>query len=302
MTAQDGKTEGLPFRKVRLLDRECPELLPAQLVGEISDAAVTAEIAQLYPDLPVWKGDVHTAQDILFTTCTPRELAELSDKNERHWEEICEQVSYPLGVSMVKAARVMTRVRKHGLWEQQQTHRSLVPYLMEETYELADAIAQLPEDPAETTSAHTQELVSELGDVFLEVLFHAAVGETSTGAAHFDYDDVAEAFLAKLHKRMPYAFDGGHFPSTEAEQDALWQESKAHDNKSPLDGIVRTQPALALVTQIVERARRAGVADEDIPMDFQIIASIADEGEGTAEELLRARALRFLRRINEGCS
>lgn len=299
MAAHDGKTGCPPFRKVWLLDRECPELLPAQLAGDVSRAAVTADISECYVDLPLWEGDLDSTQDILFTTLTPRELSDLSGIGESRWVDVCEKVAYPQGVSMVKAARVMTRVRKHGLWEQQQTHRSLVPYLLEETYELADAIAQLPDDPAEATAVHTKELVSELGDVFLEVLFHAAVGETSTGTAHFTYDDVAEAFLTKLRKRMPYAFDGGQFPATEAEQDALWQQSKAQDDKSPLEGIVRAQPALALVTRIVERARRAGVPEADIPLDFQRIAAISSEGEGTAEELLRARALHFLHRLTE---
>lgn len=314
-----------PFRKVWLLDESFPALISATCAQDLHRAAVTHELADSYPERPVWpKTDLATDApatdtDVLFTTLTPHELARLANGESSSqsetgtlsapltqqvtaWENICQPVTYPQGMRMVKAAQVMSRVRRHGLWEQSQTHQSLVPYLLEETYELVDAIDQLPSDPQAVTPSDTEELIGELGDVFLEVLFHAAVGETSPGAAHFDYDDVADSFLRKLRKRMPYAFDGGTFPATIAEQDALWQQSKQHDKAqeatrdtaSPLAGILRSQPALALVTQIVERARRAGIADTDIPTEFLEIAALRSAEEGTAEEQLRRRALAWV--------
>ncbi|MFY9191168.1 MAG: MazG nucleotide pyrophosphohydrolase domain-containing protein [Lawsonella sp.] len=303
MTAHADNQPASQLQVVWQMDKECPDLLPAKLAADIAHAAVTAELVEFFPGLPVWSEKTASGLSGLVTTLSADELAATYPESTCDWDELVQPVEYPSGTSMVKAARVMSRVRAHGLWEQKQTHQSLVPYLLEETYELADAIAQLPENPEEAAEEVTEEttadLVAELGDVFLEVLFHAAVGETASGPAHFDYDDVAEAFLTKLRKRMPYAFDGGQFPASEEEQDALWQQSKARDKKSPLEGIVRAQPALALVTQIVERAKRAGVPESDIPLDFQRIAAINMEGDGTAEELLRDRALRFLKRIRE---
>lgn len=289
------------------LDSRFPTLLTAELVPALqtsSGCVVTPEIAEHYPTLPSW-GALRRTDAEWTPEMAPHVPADtryiLTSLGQADWDASYPQcdgdvdewdwrrIELPAGMSMVEAAQVMTEVRQQGPWESEQTHESLVPYLLEETYELVDAIRD--------ASAGTTEIVSELGDVFLEVLFHAAVGESASGEAHFTYDDVADSLLDKLKRRMPYAFNGGRFPATAAEQDEFWQASKRRENRSPLDGIVRSQPALSLAAQVVHRARRAGVEDSDIPPILRRIADAAADGKGSAEEKLRKVSLDFLTRV-----
>lgn len=289
------------------LDERFPGLLTADMVPAVQAGEaclVSAEIAEYYPTLTAW-GELRRTD----SEWTPSEAPHLPE-NTRYiftslgkadWDAAYPQcdseaaewdwrkAELPAGMSMVEAAHVMTHVRSHGPWESEQTHQSLVPYLLEETYELVDAIRD--------SDSGTADIVSELGDVFLEVLFHSAVGESATGDAHFTYDDVANSLLDKLKRRMPYAFNGGQFPATAAEQDALWQPSKKRENRSPFVGIVRSQPALSLASQVVKRARRAGVSETDIPLLLRKITDVDKDGRGSAEEKVRKVSLEFLQRL-----
>lgn len=171
---------------------------------------------------------------------------------------------------LAEAVALLTRIRRDGQWEASQTHESLLPYLIEESWELVDAVADGDRD----------ELVSELGDLLLQVLFHAAIG-AERHAEPFDVQDVAGALLDKLRRRAPYWFtDSG--PHTDAdEQDRLWQEAKAAEHRAAeesgraprgvVDGIPWDQPALALGQKVLGRARSAGIPDDLVPETMRIV-------------------------------
>ena len=117
------------------------------------------------------------------------------------------------------ARQVMQRARDIGEFELLQTHKTLVPYLREEVAELADVI-----ESADTNSdIDDGQLVRELGDVLLQLLFHAELGRRRQV---FSLDDVAASFIAKMRSRAPYLFDGTSTVVSQEEQDRLWAEGK----------------------------------------------------------------------------
>lgn len=179
------------------------------------------------------------------------------------------------GDSLVAVAEVMDRLWGFGAWETRQTHRSLTSYLLEEAYELLDAIER--DDPV-----HIRE---ELGDLLLQVLFHSRIAEA---AGEFTVDDVARALESKLRHRSPH-LDHGLLESV-AEQEDAWDRQKASEKAraSCLDGIALQLPALALAEKVVERCRKAGFPEESIPAALR---------EGRTELELRAEILRFMASI-----
>ncbi|MDN5759221.1 MAG: MazG family protein [Tomitella sp.] len=185
--------------------------------------------------------------------------------------------SAPEGARLLEAVALMDRLRREGWWEAAQTHETLSGYLIEETYELLDAIAAGDRD----------ELVAELGDVLLQVLFHARIGEG------FTIDDVADSFIRKVSARSAGVLDGGVDIATQVDD---WERAKAAERPgaSAMEGIALGQPALALTAKILSRAHGAGIPDELIPPELTRITVTA---EGGAEQALRAAALGFADRI-----
>ncbi|MFP7366441.1 MazG nucleotide pyrophosphohydrolase domain-containing protein [Corynebacterium callunae] len=117
---------------------------------------------------------------------------------------------------VVEAVRVMQAAVGRGDWERRQTHESLIPYLREESEEFIEAIR----------SGNDEEIRKELGDVFLQVLFHAEIADRR---GQFELSDVAASFVAKMRSRAPYLFDGSTGIVTEAEQERLWALGKAQE-------------------------------------------------------------------------
>ena len=113
-----------------------------------------------------------------------------------------------------QAQNIMRRALTVGEWEREQTHETLLPYLREETTELAEAI---------TTRADDAELMAELGDVLLQVLFHA---EIAARRGAFDFGDVVGSFIGKMRRRSPYLFDGTTSVVPQSELKRLWELGK----------------------------------------------------------------------------
>lgn len=159
----------------------------------------------------------------------------------------------PAGTELLEAVAVMDRLRSPGgcPWDAEQTHESLLRFLVEETYELYDALAA-------GDVAATRE---ELGDVLLQVLFHARVASEAVGAARFDVDEVAAELVAKLIGRHPHVFADESGVATASDQDVRWEELKDTEKRrdSVLDGVAQAQPGAALLAKYVSRATRAGV-------------------------------------------
>ena len=182
--------------------------------------------------------------------------------------------------ALAQAAVVMDRLWSFGGWEVTQTHESLCRYLIEETYEVLDAIE----------SGDPDELREELGDLLLQVLFHARIAEAN---GQFTVDDVAATLVAKLAARSPHLTNGHTGPIDVAEQEAAWEVAKKAEKArvSCLDGIAMAQPALSLADKVIERATRAGLPAHLVPSGLR---SVRVTGDGGAENMLRSATLRFV--------
>ncbi len=180
----------------------------------------------------------------------------------------------PMGSALLDAAAVMHRLRSPGgcPWDAEQDHESLRQYLVEETFELLEAI----EDGDRAA------MREELGDVLLQVLFHARVAAEDVEDP-FDIDAVAAELVAKLIGRHPHVFEG-HDPAVHdaTSQQHRWEELKQVEKRreSSVDGVALGQPAVALAAKLVQRTKRAG-----FPVD------LLPEGDDTGTTLFVVTAL-----------
>ncbi|MGN8024990.1 MazG family protein [Microbacterium sp. 22242] len=171
------------------------------------------------------------------------------------------------------AAEVMRQVRERCVWSQAMTHRELVPYLVEESYELIDAVER--DDRAE--------LREELGDLLWQVLFHAAIAAQDPDDP-FDIDDVARTLAEKMTRRHPHVF-GDAVARTPEEVLVHWNAAKAAEKRarrSVLDGIPHAMPALALAQKVLGRAAKAGIAPVPEPVSAPGPAPVPEPVEGTS--------------------
>jgi nucleoside triphosphate diphosphatase len=159
-------------------------------------------------------------------------------------------------------------------WDRKQTHESLKPYLLEETYEVLETIDH----------QDRRKLAEELGDVLLQVLFHSQI---ATEAGTFTIDDVLDRLAEKLVRRHPHVFPNGSedpVPSNAEQVLARWEDIKRAERQaegrspSVLDGVPLTLPALLRAYQIQARASRVGFDWSHDQAGFdQILAKIEEE-------------------------
>ncbi len=166
------------------------------------------------------------------------------------------------GLALLDLVAIMDRLRTECPWDARQTHESLAPYLLEETYEALEAIER--RDPAE--------LRGELGDVLLQVLFHARVAAERTDGTGFDIDDVARGIADKLVRRHPHVFADVSVSGAD-EVKRNWDAIKARERaaagngqSSALDGVPMGQPALSLAAQLQRRAQSAGAPASQVDL------------------------------------
>lgn len=151
------------------------------------------------------------------------------------------------------AAETMRAVRERCVWSQQITHRDLVPYLIEESHEVIDAVE-------DGTRADLRE---ELGDLLWQVLFHASIAAQDPDDP-FDIDDVAQTLTEKMVRRHPHVF-GDEVATTPDEVLVHWNAAKAaekRERRSVLDGVPSGMPSLARAQKILGRAARVGAGDD----------------------------------------
>lgn len=152
------------------------------------------------------------------------------------------------GERLLDLVAVMDRLRSPGgcPWDARQTHASLVEYLVEEAYETVEAIE----------TADDSALREELGDLLLQVVFHARIA-TESGADAWDIDDVADGITAKLIARHPHVFDDGSpLVGTPEEVEANWHAQKAREKgrESVTDGIPAALPSLVHAGKVIARS------------------------------------------------
>ena len=199
------------------------------------------------------------------------------------------------GAHLLDLVATMDRLRVECPWDARQTHQSLAPHLLEEPYEALDALE----------SGDEQAFCEELGDVLLQVVFHARVA--AERADGYTIDDVADGIVAKLVRRHPHVF-GDVTVSGAEEVYRNWDEIKRAEKKeraeragvpadadgppSALDGVPFGQPALALAGQLQRRAARAGVPDELARLE-------EDPGQAGADDAIGRELFRLVAKARE---
>jgi len=195
---------------------------------------------------------------------------------------------------------VMDRLRSPGgcPWDAEQTHESLLKYLLEESYEFSDAVHQ----------GDREAMREELGDVLLQVFFHSRIAEEHP-TDPFNVDVVADGIAQKLINRHPHVFGDVKVSGSQEVLDN-WEALKAKEKgrTSALDGVAMAQPALPLTEKLIYRAEKYGV---DLALDengeaitaeavgdalVKIIATAHRNGID-AENALRAKALEIAAQI-----
>lgn len=170
---------------------------------------------------------------------------------------------------------IMRRLRSPGgcPWDAEQTHQSLTRYLLEECYEVIEAI----------DSGNPDSLKDELGDLLLQPIFHSAIAEEKS---EFCIDDVITAISDKLIRRHPHVF-GEQVIKTSAEQIANWEaikkEEKREERKSAIAGVPPHLPALLKAQKITEKAARVGF---DWPTVDGVFAKVMEELKEFEEMML----------------
>jgi XTP/dITP diphosphohydrolase len=175
------------------------------------------------------------------------------------------------GAHLLDLVSIMDTLRVSCPWDREQTHSSLLRYLLEEAYEAAETIE----------AGDLAALREEIGDVMLQAFFHARIAaERPAADGGFTIDDVADTLAAKLVRRHPHVF-GSVSVSSAADVNANWEEIKkaeraakaAGSAPSVLDGVPFGQPALSLAAQLQRRAQRAGI---------DVAADVAGSADGAA--------------------
>ena len=167
------------------------------------------------------------------------------------------RLSAPVGRELVSFHELARTLREQCPWDREQTHRSLITYLLEETHEVVDAILAL--DPADPSTDDA--FAEELGDLLYQIEFHAAIAEQE---GRFTMGDVARGINDKLVRRHPHVFAEQSSNHTTAELIASWDEIKKAEKAArgftpgPFDGIPRTQGALGYAAAVLKKAEKAG--------------------------------------------
>ncbi len=268
---------------VVLVDPRRPSLVPVEAIGLLSgEVQYTEEMPVAVPwSLP----DAHPAY-------TGGDAPVLLSSDPNHPTVLARLaagarlISAPeahRGERLVDAVAMMDKLRTAGPWESAQTHDSLRRYLLEETYELLDAVH----------SGNVDQLREELGDLLLQVLFHSRIAEDASQLP-FTIDDVADTLIRKLGHRVPGVLAGESISLED--QLAQWEEAKATEKSrkprnSVLDDVHTGQPALALAQKVIQRLDKSGLPAELIPEE---ITSISVSADVDAENTLRAAVLDFV--------
>ena len=268
---------------VVLVDPRRPSLIPVEaielLTGEVQ---YTEEMPVAVPwTLPAAR-PAHTGEDAPVLLSSDPEHPSVTARLAAG-ERLISAPDHQPGERLVDAVAMMDKLRTAGPWESEQTHDSLRRFLLEETYEVFDAVR----------SGDADALREELGDVLLQVLFHARIAEEAPQHP-FTIDDVADALLRKLGNRVPGVLAGESISLDE--QLAQWAERKALEKRakprySVLDDVPTAQPALALAHKVINRVRQAGLPTDLIPSGITSITVTADVD---SENTLRTAVLEFM--------
>ena len=297
-------------RTIVLLSTRLAAVLPAAALPALRAAERVLADGSVPPDLAASAG----AERVEAPSGWPAESCALLTTDAAHpllaSADAVVAVPEPAGAALLDAVAVMDRLRSPGgcPWDAEQTHLSLLQYLVEECYELYQAV----ED------ADRPALREELGDVLLQVLFHSRVAAEGGVKPYppesppFGIDEVAADLVRKLVDRHPHVFpaEGGGVVEqvrTASDQEVRWEQLKRVEKRreSSVDGVALSQPAAALAAKLVSRATKAGLPAELAGADalqrpgggagqrlFALVAEVKLAG-ADPEQLLREAARGF---------
>lgn len=183
----------------------------------------------------------------------------------------------PVGREMIAFHELVHRLRRECPWDKEQTHQSLTTYILEETYEVIDALQALDESDPSTDEA----LIEELGDLLYQIEFHAAIGEQQ---GRFTMGDIARGIHDKMIRRHPHVFGDPQTPATHESLASSWETIKKAEKRArgipdgPFDGLIEATGSLAYATSIAKRAEKAGAPISTSGPDTDFIAQIEDLG------------------------
>ena len=278
----------MPRPRLVLL-RTSPRVAPGLLTFEAWDALRAGPVFGDDPSLPLACAVVDAGIAVTFVDDRRVALAAVREVGSAVWlvdaavldlpddegiDLVSVEGSYDVpGGRLLDAVAVMDRLRSPGgcPWDAEQTHASLAPYLLEEAYEAYQAL----ED-----GAFEDHLREELGDVLLQVLFHARVAQERPETG-WNIDDVAGDLVDKLVRRHPHVFGDGtadDAAAVEVNWDVIKQAEK--QRTSVADGVPLGQPALSLAAKLVGRAHKAGLP-----------TALPDAAAGAGDDELLGRAL-----------
>jgi XTP/dITP diphosphohydrolase len=204
---------------------------------------------------------------------------------------------------LTQLREVMDQLRSPGgcPWDSEQTHQSLLKYLLEESYEFIDSVEKNDRDG----------MLEELGDLLLQVFFHARIAEERSGDP-FNIDDITSKLIEKLISRHPHVFSDLKINSSE-EAINNWEKLKnAEKSRSDIfDGVPFGQPALSLAAKLLARAkenkkelpevdREEPLTKENLGDQFMALLRFAIENNLDPEAELRASAMRFVKESDRG--
>ena len=199
-----------------------------------------------------------------------------------------------VGEQLIRLNEVMARLRVECPWDREQTHSSLLTHLVEETCEVVDAVESGTDD----------DLREELGDLLLQVYFHARIAEDE---GRFTIDDVARGIADKLIHRHPHVFGDGEIPE---DLRGVWERRKRQEKgrTSSLDGIARSMSSLARTQKVIARARThevpvelpgEPVTAEDVGERIQILVARAQASGVDADAAVRETLRSLEERIRQ---
>jgi XTP/dITP diphosphohydrolase len=268
---------------VVLVDPRRPSLIPVEAVGLLTgDVQYTEEMPVKVPwSLPAAR-PAYDGEDAPVLLSSDPEHPAVKARLAAGDKLIAVQQAQA-GERLVDAVAMMDKLRTDGPWESEQTHDSLRRYLLEETYEVFDAVR----------GGNADELREELGDVLLQVLFHARIAEDAP-VHPFNIDDVADSLVRKLGNRVPAVLAGESISLDE--QLAQWEQRKAQEQKvkargSSMDDVPTGQPALALAQKVLARVAQAGLPADLVPA---ALTSVVVSADSDAENDLRSAVLEFM--------
>jgi tetrapyrrole methylase family protein / MazG family protein len=185
------------------------------------------------------------------------------------------RVAAPVAGEVGALVELVARLREECPWDREQTHRSLAPFLIEETYEVVEVLDALPDDAGSLGGTALDgtaldgtalddayaDLEAELGDLLFQIVLHARL---SAESGRFDLADVARGIHDKLVSRHPHVFGDVDVAGDPRQVEANWEQLKAAETgrESAFDGIPAGLPALARAAKVLSRARRLGLGEE----------------------------------------